>query len=167
MILSALVFPDLLHEVHTSESHNTKLAPDSHRRPLQDQRCTNALLSHHYSTKFTQVPAKKILSLQAIYIARKHKHAPHQNAHKSADFQFCLVSLSLFHPSTAARLVTRRSGITLAFNQAPSHRQKKTQNTLSLAKLLYVRLFILLFSTNRSISSTPQTPVLAQNRLYS
>ncbi len=94
-IPSALVFPDLLHEVYTSESHNTRLVPDSHRRPLQDQRCTNALLSHHYNTKFTQVPSKKILSLQAIYIARKHKHAPHQNAHKSANFQFCSLSLIL------------------------------------------------------------------------
>jgi hypothetical protein len=135
--LTPLCFSNLLHKVHTSESHNTRLVLDSHRRPLQDQRCTNALLSHHYNTKFTQIPAKKILSLQAIYIARKHKHAPHQNVHKSADFQFFFFFfLSLSHPSTATRPVTRHNGITLAFNQAPSNKPKKPEHTISSQNLM-------------------------------
>jgi hypothetical protein len=63
----------------TPPNHTTpRLPTDSHRRPSQDQRYTSALLWHHYSTEFTQVPAKEILSLQAIHIARKHKHDPHQ-----------------------------------------------------------------------------------------
>ncbi len=99
---------------------------------MQDQRYTSALLSHHYSTEFTQVPAKEILSLQAIYIARKHKHDPHQNVHRhqtSGSAQS--LSLSLSNPSTAARPVTRRSGKTLEFDQASplTHRENNQKKT--------------------------------------
>ncbi len=81
--------PDLLHTVHTSDHHTARWLPtDSHRRPLQDQRHTSALLSRNNNAEFTscisclasftQMPTKEILSSQTIYIARKHKHDPHQ-----------------------------------------------------------------------------------------
>jgi hypothetical protein len=111
---SAHVFPDLLHEVHTFESHNTQtpywLSQTSIARPeiykcfaltpLQHRIHTSTRQGNSFITSYTHCPKAQAWSPS--------------NAHKSSNFRFCLVSLSLeslYSSSTSQQAQRKNSSI--------------------------------------------------------
>jgi hypothetical protein len=103
---SALVFPDLLHQVHTSESHNTRLAPDSHRCPCKTRdtqmfcfHITTAQNSHKYQPRrffhyklYTLPESTSMIPIKML-----------TNQQTSSSVYSLSLSLSSFYSSSASR----------------------------------------------------------------